>query len=79
MTLAVYEWRKLFRLPALWGFLALCLVFNWYLIGSKAYTSELFNQVNAVVEDLGQRADGAFQAGLAARPESELRGWCPKQ
>ena len=24
MNLAVYEWRKLFRLPALWAFLALC-------------------------------------------------------
>ena len=28
MNLAVYEWRKLFRLPALWTFLALCLAFN---------------------------------------------------
>ena len=28
MSLAVCEWRKLFRLPALWAFLALCLVYD---------------------------------------------------
>ena len=32
MSLAVCEWRKLFRLPALWAFLALCLAFNGLLI-----------------------------------------------
>ena len=36
MNLAVYEWRKLFRLPALWAFLALCLAFNGLLIASLA-------------------------------------------
>lgn len=73
MTLAVYEWRKLFRLPALWGFLALCLAFNWALIGSESHQRELFNQVGAVTEELGQRVDEDFRAGLAVRPESELR------
>ena len=34
MNLAVYEWRKLFRLPALWAFLALCLAFNGPLIAT---------------------------------------------
>ena len=34
MNLAVYEWRKLFRLPALWAFLALCLAFNGLLIAT---------------------------------------------
>ena len=34
MNLAVYEWRKLFRLPALWVFLALYLAFNGLLIAT---------------------------------------------
>ncbi len=73
MNLVVYEWRKLFRLPALWGFLALCLAFNWLLIGSESYGRELFNEVGAVTEVLGQRVDGDFLAGLAARPSGDLR------
>jgi len=73
MMLAVYEWRKLFRLPALWGFLALCLAFNWALIGSESNQRELFNQVGAVTEELGQRVDGAFHAGLREYSRSELR------
>lgn len=73
MTLAVYEWRKLFRLPALWGFLALCLAFNWLLIGSESYGRALFNEVGTVTEALGQRVDGDFLAGLSARPSGEVR------
>ena len=34
MRLLGYEWRKLAQLPALWGVLVLCLVFNCLLIGS---------------------------------------------
>ena len=34
MSLAVYEWRKLFCLPALWAFLALSFLFNALLIGT---------------------------------------------
>ena len=32
MTLVAWEWRKLVRLPALWGFLVLCLAFNGLLL-----------------------------------------------
>ena len=35
MNLAVYEWRKLFRLPALWAFLALCLAFAVWEVSLK--------------------------------------------
>lgn len=73
MTLAVWEWRKLFRLPALWGFLLLCLIFNWYLIGSSAYGREPFNQVSAITARLGQRVDDDFQDKLASQPPGELR------
>lgn len=73
MTLFIYEWRKLFRLPALWGFLLLCLIFNWYLIGANSYSRGPFNQVSAVTADLGQRVDETFQAGLAVQASDELR------
>lgn len=73
MTLFIYEWRKLFRLPALWGFVLLCLILNWYLIGSDSYRREPFNQVSAVTAQLGQRVDGAFQEKLAAQSPDELR------
>ena len=32
MRLLCHEWRKLLRLPVLWGFLALCLAFNGLLL-----------------------------------------------
>jgi len=73
VTLLGYEWRKLFRLPALWGFLLLCLGFNWALLGSVSGERELFNRISAVTEELGQRADSRFREGLAARPEDALR------
>ena len=48
MNLAVYEWRKLFRLPALWSFLALCLAFNGLLIASLSpYDRAFFNETSA--------------------------------
>ena len=74
MNLAVYEWRKLFRLPALWAFLALCLAFNALLIASLSpYDRALFNETSAAAEALGQRVDEDFLAGLAARPATENR------
>ena len=74
MNLAVCEWRKLFRLPALWAFLALCLAFNGLLIASLSpYDRALFNETSAAAEALGQRVDGDFLAGLAARPATEER------
>ena len=67
MNLTVYEWRKLFRLPALWAFLALCLAFNGLLIASLSpYDRSFFNETSAAAEALGA-VDGrtAFQAALA--------------
>ena len=47
MNLAVYEWRKLFRLPALWAFLALCLAFNGLLIATLSpYDRAFFNETS---------------------------------
>ena len=58
MSLAVCEWRKLFRLPALWAFLALCLAFNGLLIASLSpYDRSFFNETSAAAEALGQRVD----------------------
>lgn len=73
MTLVLYEWRKLLRLPALWAFLALCLVFNGSLIASESYGRGLFNEISAITAELGQRVDDDFQAGLAAGSPSGVR------
>ena len=56
MNLAVYEWRKLFRLPALWAFLALCLAFNGLLIATLSpYDRAFFNETSQTAKALGQR------------------------
>ena len=74
MSLAVYEWRKLFRLPALWVFLGLSLLFNLLLIctlseGDRAF----FNETSADAALLGQQVEQTFLDGLAALPETENR------
>ena len=54
MNLAVYEWQKLFRLPALWAFLALCLAFNALLIaGLSPYDRAFFNETSPNGKGLG--------------------------
>lgn len=74
MNLAVYEWRKLFRLPALWTFLALCLAFNALLIaGLSPYDRTFFNETSQTAKALGQRMDEDFLAGLDAMPATENR------
>lgn len=74
MNLVYCEWRKLFRLPALWAFLGLCLVFNGLLIATQSpYDRAFFNDTSADAELLGQRVDGEFLAGLSAMPETENR------
>ena len=74
MNLAVYEWRKLFRLPALWAFLALCLAFNGLLIASLSpYDRAFFNETSRTAKALGQRVDEDFLAGLDAMPATENR------
>ncbi len=70
MNLAVYEWRKLFRLPALWTFLALCLAFNALLIaGLSPYDRTFFNETSQTAKALGQRVDRRFfgRSGRYAR------------
>ena len=75
MNLAVCEWRKLFRLPALWAFLALCLAFNGLLIASLSpYERAFFHETSQTAKALGQRVDEDFLAGLAALPSTENRG-----
>ena len=72
MKLAVYEWKKLLRLPALWVFLGLCLVFNLLLIAGLSLSDRaFFNETSATAEALGQRVDQVFQDGLAAMPPTE--------
>ena len=74
MSLAVYEWRRLFRLPALWAFLALSLLFNALLICTLSeWDRAFFNETSADAALLGQRVDGAFCDGLSALPETENR------
>ena len=64
MNLAVYEWRKLFRLPALWAFLALCLAFNGLLIATLSpYDRAFFNETFQTAKALGQQVDEDFWAG----------------
>lgn len=71
MRLAVYEWRKLFTLPALWIFLALCLAFNGLLMGTHLDGRDLFQEANGVTEQLGQRVDEAFLTGLEDLPRTQ--------
>ena len=74
MSLVVYEWRKLFRLPVLWAFLALSLLFNALLICTLSeWDRTFFNETSADAALLGQRVDQAFCDGLSALPETENR------
>lgn len=74
MRIMAYEWRKLFRLPAMWAFLALCLAFNGLLIGALSpYDRALFNETSTAAEALGHRVDEHFLTGLSALPETENR------
>lgn len=76
MSLAVYEWRKLFSLPALWAFLALSLLFNIFLICTLSEQDRaFFNDTSADAALLGQRVDQAFLDGLAALPKTENRAF----
>ena len=72
--LAVWEWRKLFRLPALWVFVGLCLLLNGLLLSSpSAMDRAFFHDTSADAAVLGQRVDDEFQTGLAALPDTENR------
>jgi len=69
----VCEWRKLFRLPALWVFLALCLAFNTLLILEHSSGRDFFRDVSAVAKDLGQQVTPSFLEGLSRRGAGESR------
>lgn len=74
MSLVVYEWRKLFLLPALWAFLTLSLLFNALLICTLSeWDRAFFNDTSADAALLGQRVDQAFCNGLSALPKTENR------
>lgn len=73
MTLLGYELRKLFRLPALWAFLALCLALNFMLIFSSEYGLPFFNETSETASVLGQRVDDGFITGLNEMQQTENR------
>ena len=74
MRLAVWEWRKLFHLPALWVFVGLCLILNGLLLSSpSAIDRAFFNDTSADAAALGQRVDEDFLEGLAALSDTENR------
>lgn len=73
MTLLGYELKKLFRLPALWVFLALCLALNFMLIFSSDYGLPFFNETSAAASVLGQRVDDGFITGLNDMQQTENR------
>ena len=73
MRLLGDEWSKLARLPALWGFLALCLAFNCLLIGSGDRWRREWNETAAMTGGLGQRVDTHFLDGLRQQPQSEYQ------
>lgn len=75
MRLLGYEWSKLARLPALWGFLALCLAFNCLLIGSGDRWRWEWNETAAMTGGLGQRVDTHFLDGLRQQPQSEYQDY----
>ena len=67
MRLVVWEWRKLFHLPALWVFVGLYLVLNGLLLSSpSAIDRAFFHDTSADAAALGQRVDEDFLAGLDA-------------
>ena len=69
MNLAVYEWRKLFRLPALWAFLALCLAFNGLLIATLSpYDLSL---IHILYED-GQHLAATLRQQMRKRFDAQM-------
>ena len=75
MRLLGYEWGKLARLPALWGFLTLCLAFNCLLIGSGDRWRREWNAAGALTGELGRRGDRGFLDGLHQQPRTQYRDY----
>lgn len=68
-----WEWRKLLTLPALWGFLALCLAFNGLLMPNAPGDCQTFGEISATARALGQRVAQDFVEGLAQRPATPVQ------
>ncbi|NBI68266.1 hypothetical protein D1646_15955 [Pseudoflavonifractor sp. 60] len=75
MRLLSCEWSKLVRLPALWGCLALCLVFNCLLIGSGDRWRWEWNETAAMTSGWGPRVDSGFLDGLRQQPQSDYKDY----
>ena len=75
MRLLRYEWSKLARLPAFWGVLVLCLVFNCLLIGSGDRWRWEWNEAASMTKGLGQRVDIHFLDGLRQQPQSDYQDY----
>lgn len=56
MGLIVYEVKKIFCIPALWGFFALSFLLNILLMLGQGYERDYFNQVKVAAEESGFRA-----------------------
>ena len=73
MILLKYEWRKLARMPALWAFIALCLLFNVFYISSAGYHRRDVNEASRTASLLGQRVDGSFLERLSGMERTEYQ------
>ena len=68
-----WEWRKLLTLPALWGFLALCLAFNGLLMANAPGDRQSLGELSATSRALGPRVALDFVEGLAQRPATPVQ------
>lgn len=71
MKFAIFEWKKLFRLPAVWVFLLLCLLFNTAMILGKSGKEESFQSFGRLARACGQRISSAHFSFSYTRPEEE--------
>ncbi|NMM99920.1 hypothetical protein G1C96_0498 [Bifidobacterium sp. DSM 109958] len=71
---AVWELRRIVRFPALWGFLAVCLLLNsWALLASVSGWRADVDYAIEVTQRLGTTVDDRFVARLEAEPASVER------
>lgn len=73
MGLIIEEWKKLFRLPALWGFILLCLAFNALLIFTNTFGSDFLNDTSKDAAALGRHIDQTFIDTLTKMPQTDNR------
>lgn len=73
MRLLRWEMGRLFRLPALWVFLALCLGFNGFLMAVSGDGRAAFRFASETAAALGQQVDEGFLRALGQRADSPER------